>query len=150
MAIEPWGFLTCHTHCNTGLPYIMVISEDPWHSHVMPSVWQWNCHNRFLQLRSVATGDRTSISRIRIERSTSTPSQWLNKYVFSKHICLWFFYNNVNIYNLYPCVYDLCVIKQVRHRLKPKVDFVYLSSVGKPFKISALYIKLVIHMHDSF
>ena len=23
------GFLACHTHCDTGLPFIMVISEDP-------------------------------------------------------------------------------------------------------------------------
>ena len=27
------GSLTCHTHCETGLLFIMVISEDPWHSH---------------------------------------------------------------------------------------------------------------------
>ena len=29
--------LACHTHCDTGHPFIMVISEDPWHSHVMSS-----------------------------------------------------------------------------------------------------------------
>ena len=33
--------LTLHTHCDTGLPFIMVISENPWHSHLMPCVWQW-------------------------------------------------------------------------------------------------------------
>ena len=38
------GSLTFHTHCDTGLPFIMVISEDPWHSYLMPSVWQWSCH----------------------------------------------------------------------------------------------------------
>ena len=38
------GSLTCHAHCDTGLPFIMVISEDPWHSHLLPSVWQWSCH----------------------------------------------------------------------------------------------------------
>ena len=65
------GSLTCHTHCDTGLPFIMVISEDPWHSHLLPSVWQWSY--LFLRLRSVATGDRTQISRIRGEQSTSTP-----------------------------------------------------------------------------
>ena len=51
----------------------MVISEDPWHSHLLPNVWQWGCHCLFLRLRSVATGDRTPLSRIRGERSTSTP-----------------------------------------------------------------------------
>ena len=41
------GSLICHTHCDTGLPFIMVISEDPWHSHLLPSVWQWSCHYLF-------------------------------------------------------------------------------------------------------
>ena len=67
------GSLTRHTYCDTGLPFIMVISEDPWHSHLLPSVWQWSCHYLFLRLRSVATGDRTPISRMRGERSSSTP-----------------------------------------------------------------------------
>ena len=51
------GSLTCHTHCDTGLPFIMAISEDPWHSHLLPSVWHGSCHYLFLRLRSVATGD---------------------------------------------------------------------------------------------
>ena len=59
------GSLTCHTYCDTGLPFKMVISEDPWHSHLLPSVWRWSCHYLFLRLRSVATGDRTPISRMR-------------------------------------------------------------------------------------
>ena len=36
--------VTCHTYCDTDLPFIMVISEDPWHSHLLPRVWQWSCH----------------------------------------------------------------------------------------------------------
>ena len=47
------GSLTCHTHCDTGLPFIMVISEDPWHSHLLPSVLQWSCHYLFLRLWSI-------------------------------------------------------------------------------------------------
>ena len=27
------GSLACHTFCDTGHPFIMVISEDPWHTH---------------------------------------------------------------------------------------------------------------------
>ena len=42
------GSLTCHTCCDTGLPFIMVISEDPRHSHLLPSVWQCSCHYLFL------------------------------------------------------------------------------------------------------
>ena len=38
------GWLACHTYCDTGHLFIMVIFEDPWHSHLMPSVCQWNCH----------------------------------------------------------------------------------------------------------
>ena len=26
-----------HTYCDTGLQFIMVISEDPWHSHPLPT-----------------------------------------------------------------------------------------------------------------
>ena len=64
---------TCHTYCDTGLPFIMVISENPWHSHLLPKVWQWSCHYLSLRFRSVATGDRTPISHMRGERSTSAP-----------------------------------------------------------------------------
>ena len=53
------GSLTCHTYCDTGHPFIMVISEDPLHSHLLPSVWQWSFHYLFLRPRSVATGIRT-------------------------------------------------------------------------------------------
>ena len=34
------GSLARHTYCDKGHPYIMVISQDPWHSHLLPSVWQ--------------------------------------------------------------------------------------------------------------
>ena len=32
------GSLMCHTYCDTNQSFIMVISEDPWHSHLLPSV----------------------------------------------------------------------------------------------------------------
>ena len=38
------GSLTCHTYCYTGQPFIMVITEDPCHLHLLPSVWHWSCH----------------------------------------------------------------------------------------------------------
>ena len=34
MAIEQWGFFNVHTYCDTGQVFIMVISENPWHSHL--------------------------------------------------------------------------------------------------------------------
>ena len=46
--------LACHTYCDMGHPFIMVIFEDPWHSHLLQSVGQLNCHYLFLRLRSVA------------------------------------------------------------------------------------------------
>ena len=60
---------------SSGGPFIIVISEDPWHSHLLPSVWQCSCMSLpvFLRLRSVATEDRTPISRMRGARSTSKP-----------------------------------------------------------------------------
>ena len=51
------GSSACHTYCVTGHPFIMIISEDPWHSQLLPSVWQWNL---FLRLRSVAARIRKS------------------------------------------------------------------------------------------
>ena len=72
IAIEQWGFFNVpHWHGPT--LFIMVISEDPWHSHLLTSIWRWSCQDLFLLLRSVATGNRTPISRMRGERSTSTP-----------------------------------------------------------------------------
>ena len=50
------GSLACHTFCDTGHPFIMVMSENPWHSHLLPSVWQWSCHYLFKRLRSVTIG----------------------------------------------------------------------------------------------
>ena len=46
------GSLECHTYCDTGHPFIMVISEDLWHSHLLPSVQQCRCHYLFLRLRA--------------------------------------------------------------------------------------------------
>ena len=59
MAIALWGLLS--------LPYLLwhgpyvyyVISEDTWHSHVLPSVYQWICHNPLKRLESVVAGFRT-------------------------------------------------------------------------------------------
>ena len=44
MAIEQWGFFNVQHLLPTGQPFMMAISEDPWHSHFLPSVWQWSCY----------------------------------------------------------------------------------------------------------
>ena len=41
MAFEQ-GSLPFHIFCDTWNPLIMVIFKDLWHSHLMPSVWQWS------------------------------------------------------------------------------------------------------------
>ena len=48
------GSSACHTYRDTGHPFIVVISdhEDPWHSHLLPSLWQCSSHYPFLRLRS--------------------------------------------------------------------------------------------------
>ena len=50
MAIEQWGFFSMSHLLWHGHPFIMVISEDPWQSHLMPSIEQWSCHFLFKQL----------------------------------------------------------------------------------------------------
>ena len=54
------GSLACHTYFDTGHPFIMNTSEDPLHSHLLPSVWQWSCHYLFLRRRSVVPGVQTT------------------------------------------------------------------------------------------
>ena len=66
--IKFWPLLGTHGHwvvrvlkratpeCDTEHPFIMVISEESLHSHLLPSVWQWSCHYLFLRLKSVAAG----------------------------------------------------------------------------------------------
>ena len=45
------GSLACHTYSDTRHPFTMVISEYPWHSHLLPSVWLWNCHYLISRLK---------------------------------------------------------------------------------------------------
>ena len=59
MTMEQWGLLACHIYSDMRHPLITVISEDPWHSNLLLSVYQGRCHNLFSQLRSVAAGIRT-------------------------------------------------------------------------------------------
>ena len=50
------GSLALHAYCDTGHPFMIFISEDPWHSNLLLSVRQWSFHHLFLRLRSVAAG----------------------------------------------------------------------------------------------
>ena len=83
------GSLACHTYYDTGQPFMMVISEDPWHSHLLPSFWQWSCHYLFLRLRSTVAGIRTPNFRLRGERSNRL-SHRLGNLPFPVPICLKF------------------------------------------------------------
>ena len=83
------SYLTWHTHCDAGLPFIMIISEDPWHSHLLPSVCHWSSH--YLILRPSVRGSNTDPRRmliylqnkIKCPFSTNTTSiclqQWWKK-----------------------------------------------------------------------
>ena len=51
------GSLPYDSYCDTDHPFIIIISEDPWHSHL------------FLRLRSVAAGIQTPTFRLRGELS---------------------------------------------------------------------------------
>ena len=58
MATEQWGF-----YCVTGQSFIMIIYENPCHSNLLPSVWQWRGHYLFWKQKSAPTGYRIPISR---------------------------------------------------------------------------------------
>ena len=51
--------LACHTYSDTGYTFIMVNSEDPWHSNILPSVWHWSWQCLLLRNKSVSAGIRT-------------------------------------------------------------------------------------------
>ena len=53
--IEQRGFFSVHIYCDTEHPFIMVISKDPWHSHLLSSMWQWSCHLQGKDLTHCAT-----------------------------------------------------------------------------------------------
>ena len=44
MAIEQWGFFSLLHLLWSEHPFKIDISEDPWHSHLLPSVWQCSSH----------------------------------------------------------------------------------------------------------
>ena len=50
----------------------MAISDDPWHTPVA-DFWKVSCHYVFWRITSVPTGERSPISHMRGERSTTTP-----------------------------------------------------------------------------
>ena len=53
------GAVRIHNYCYTRHMFLMVISDNPWHSHLMTSVRQWSCYYVFLRLRYVPAGIRT-------------------------------------------------------------------------------------------
>ena len=53
------GSLACHTYCNTRRPFMTVISEDPWHSYLMPMLGSGALTTFFSRISSFANGIRT-------------------------------------------------------------------------------------------
>ena len=79
------GSLTCHTYCDTGHSFIMVISEDPWHSLLLLSVSQWSCHYPFLRLTQPSACEANAIAHCAI----AAVSQWDESYFVHKSIHMW-------------------------------------------------------------
>ena len=53
MALCSEGSWACYTYCDMGHPFIMIISGDPWNTHLLPSVWHSSFHYLSLRLRSI-------------------------------------------------------------------------------------------------
>ena len=73
-AIEQCKFFSAPLLLCQGHPFILGISDDPWHSHLMSSVSQWSCHYQIERHRSVAAGIRTP--NLSLARRTSPP-RWI-------------------------------------------------------------------------
>ena len=43
----PLGPFVFNTYFDTEYPLRLIILDDPWHSHILPSVWQVRCHYLF-------------------------------------------------------------------------------------------------------
>ena len=69
MAIDQWRFFSVPHLLWHGHTLYMIICKDPWHPHLLPSVWQLSYHYLFLRLLSVAAGIRTPSFCMRCERS---------------------------------------------------------------------------------
>ena len=65
MAMSSEGSLACDTFCDTGHSFLMVILEDPWHSHLLPSGWQWSCRYMFSDLGLLRLGFEHQTFRLR-------------------------------------------------------------------------------------
>lgn len=72
------GSFACHIYCETGHLFMMAMTENVWHSQLLPNVWQWRCHCQ--RLRSVAVGIRTSILSLagRMLQPTARPPRYTN------------------------------------------------------------------------
>ena len=62
------GSNACHTFSDTGHPFIIVISDEPWHTHLC-CVQQWSCHYLFYVLDLSRLGFEQPTFRLRDERS---------------------------------------------------------------------------------
>ena len=83
-AIEHWGFFNVpHQQWHRSTLYNGHLQGPVIHAPV-PSFWQWSGHYLFLPLRTVATGNRTQISRMRGKRSTSTPPRRFTEWEMTK------------------------------------------------------------------
>ena len=56
------GSLACHTYCDTGHPFILVISENPWYSHLLPRFSSGAVTTWFNDLMNVCRGPDTQQS----------------------------------------------------------------------------------------
>ena len=99
MTIEQWGFFS-HTYSDTGHSFIMVISEDSWHSFTMSSLWQWSCHYLFNKLRSVAARIRTH----NLPVAGWTLTTWLQRHITKEHKKCKLSVNQLH-FNLLGCIY---------------------------------------------
>ena len=80
---EYWPMIGTHGHWEVrSFPFIMVISEDLWRSHLWPSEKQWSYKYLFLRLRFVAAGIRTP--NISLAGPTS-----VNKPLFAMYVSAW-------------------------------------------------------------
>ena len=108
MAIEQWEFFSKPHLVWHRAPFIMVISENPWHSHLLPRVWQGSCHYLFYDLSLLRLEFEHRTFRMQGERSNRLRHRGgysdYKEYINILSVYIWNITHFYSIYSLIWCV----------------------------------------------
>ena len=113
-------------------PFIMVISENPWHSHLLPNVWQGSCHYLFYDLSLLRLEFEHRTLRMRSERSNRLrPRGGYSDYKEYINILSVYIWNITHFYSIYSLIW--CVITAISIHCQYPLTFSAVCLLQSPF-----------------